>query len=280
VATPNSVVRFPEPMRLLLLALLVNLGTACATGSSNLQQARAAVREAHEASKAGDYKRALDNYERANALKPDPLLLFNVGQMARKMGNLPKAREAYTGYLRNAPQGQDKLTHEAQHQLALVEAAEKLLKPSMAAQGLVAVLELKTQRTPSPGQADGGRTYASTAETAYLTDVIRSAAAEAGLNVVTKENVVLLLKEQGHSMADCIDQCEVDTGRIVGADYVISGELWNTESFRVSLRLHDTVSGRFLAGVQASGANLPAVELAMEPELQRLYARIKAETPK
>ena len=59
----------------------------------------------------------------------------------------------------------------------LFHAAEKARKPSLAIQGLVAVLEIKTQRATPAGQAE--KLYVTTPDTTYLTDVIRSAAADA-----------------------------------------------------------------------------------------------------
>src|SRR5438045_4228520 len=59
----------------------------------------------------------------------------------------------------------------------------------------------------------------------YLADVARTRAAASGLRVMTRENLVVLLRATGSTPADCIDKCEIETGRLLGADYVVSGTL-------------------------------------------------------
>ncbi len=61
----------------------------------------------------------------------------------------------------------------------------------------------------------------------YFADVVRSASLRAlpGLRVITKENLVVLLQSTGKRLEDCEGECEVDTGRRIGADLVVSGDL-------------------------------------------------------
>ena len=72
--------------------------------------------------------------------------------------------------------------------------------------------------------------------------------------MITRENLLVLLQALGKSVADCEGECEVDTGRRVGADVVISGEGLRIGSiYKLNLKLHDTHSGRLLSGSTASG---------------------------
>src|SRR5437867_1668737 len=81
----------------------------------------------------------------------------------------------------------------------------------------LAVLELRS-RLPEADRA--------AIDTAFLTDRVRAAALQAapGLRLMTRENVMVLLKSLGRTLEDCEGECEVETGRKLGADYVVSGE--------------------------------------------------------
>src|SRR4051794_30252754 len=95
--------------------------------------------------------------------------------------------------------------------------AALILAAGAAEPPLLAVLEFRNE---VPGvdrkvDRDGG----------YLADVARSVLAGHRLRVMTRENLVVLLGSSGRSVADCIDTCEIETGRMVGADYVLSGNI-------------------------------------------------------
>ncbi|MGZ6141953.1 MAG: PEGA domain-containing protein [Myxococcales bacterium] len=103
--------------------------------------AKAQVQSAHACSKTGDFECAIKGYQKAYEYEPNPLLLFNIAQMRRKMGNFAEAERAYQAFLKEVPAGQEKLKDEAQKQMAFCELK---LKP---AEGSTAVA-LQTR----PGQ--------------------------------------------------------------------------------------------------------------------------------
>jgi len=97
----------------------------------------------------------------------------------------------------------------------------------------------------------------------YLTDRIRTAALRAGpsLNVVSRENLVVLLQASGKTMEQFEGECDVETGRLVGADLVVSGEALTVDgSFKLSLKLHATKNGRMLSGSVASGTSFDELD--------------------
>ena len=73
---------------------------------------------AHACSKTGDYDCAVKGYQKAYQYEPNPILLFNLATMRRKMGNFTEAQRAYEAFLKDAPKGQERLTDEAKKQLA------------------------------------------------------------------------------------------------------------------------------------------------------------------
>jgi hypothetical protein len=97
----------------------------------------------------------------------------------------------------------------------------------------------------------------------YFTDVVRSAAlkAQPQLEVMTRENLLVLLQASGKDLASCEGECEVDTGRRIGADEIVSGEIQKLGTlYKLSLRLHDTREGRLLASTQASGKSVEELD--------------------
>ena len=84
-----------------------------------------------------------------------------------------------------------------------------LLIAAAAQPGLVAVLELRNE-LPAAQKA--------VVSAGYVTDILRSRIAEAGLPVITRENIIQLLQAQGKRLEDCEAECEVETGRRLDSD--------------------------------------------------------------
>ncbi len=117
----------------------------------------------------------------------------------------------------------------------------------------------------------------------YLTDRIRAAALGAlgeRVKVLTRENLVALMPP-GADLADCAGaDCEVETGRRLGARFVISGELVRLgETLKLSLKLHATDDGTLLAAEAASGPDAEGLEAALPPVVAALVQPVKRHTP-
>lgn len=97
----------------------------------------------------------------------------------------------------------------------------------------------------------------------YFADLVREAVLQAapGVDVMTRENLVVLLASSGKSLENCEGECEVDTGRRIGADAIVSGEVQKLGSnYKLSLRLHSTSDGRLISAGVASGATLDELD--------------------
>ncbi len=103
----------------------------------------------------------------------------------------------------------------------------------------IAILELKNM---APRLISG-------AEVKFLSDEIRRISRllpSSHYSVITKENIEMLLPPDVH-LEDCVGTCEVETGRMLSADYIITGELIKFgKSLRVSLKAHETRSEPYL----------------------------------
>lgn len=117
-------------------------------------------------------------------------------------------------------------------------------------------------------------------EAAYLTDVVRAEALELPRDryfVMTRENLLAQLPP-GTDLAACVGRCEVETGRNVGADFVVSGEVVRFgESLKVSLKLHDTHAGQLLGAETGTAQQVEALEAAVRGAAGRLFAARAAE---
>lgn len=116
-------------------------------------------------------------------------------------------------------------------------------------------------------------------EAVYLADVVRSAVSD-GLTsewlVMTRESMVALLPP-GRTLVDCVKSaaCEVDMGRQLGAEYIVSGEaLKFAGEYRVILKLHKCESGAFLGGAMAKGRKPADVEEGVPAAVKQLTDRL------
>jgi TolB-like protein len=128
----------------------------------------------------------------------------------------------------------------------------------------LAVLELKNKLQGS------GRDLV---DAGFLTDQIRAGVLEAApsLKVMTRDNLLVLLEASGKKLEDCEGECEIETGRRIGADLIVTGELLRFgEGLRVNFRLHETRSARLLAAAVASGTQADA----LEKDLHRAVAKL------
>src|SRR5258708_5404834 len=91
--------------------------------------------------------------------------------------------------------------------------------------------------------------------------------------VMTGENLMVLRQASGKALAKCEGECEVDTGRRMGADQNVSGEIQKVGTrYKLTLRLHDTHEGRLLASTQASGRTIDELDTEAQRAAQELLA--------
>jgi TolB-like protein len=109
----------------------------------------------------------------------------------------------------------------------------------------------------------------------YFADVVRGATLKTspGMEVMTRENLLVLLQATGKDASNCEGECEVDTGRRIGADAVISGEVLKVGSrYKISLKLHETHEGRLLSTGVASGKSIDELDEKLQQAASDLLA--------
>ena len=111
----------------------------------------------------------------------------------------------------------------------------------------------------------------------YLTNEMRRVAGylpSSKFLVMTKESIEVLI-DPSKSLEDCVGVCEVETGRLLGADWILTGEVIRFgKSLRVSIKLHETRSGQYLAGESLKGKEVEDLEVPIQKSTLKLIYRI------
>ena len=108
-----------------------------------------------------------------------------------------------------------------------------------------------------------------------LTAIVRASAARlSGYTVMTKENIRVLLPPDT-APEDCVGTCEVETGKLLGAAFIITGEVGRVENqLQLSMRLFNTTQGSLLGSEVVIGANILSVQRALGDKAQSLLAKL------
>jgi len=139
--------------------------------------------------------------------------------------------------------------------------------PRAALAGRLAVLELR-KRTPEVSDANAD----------YFTDLVRQQTRRRApqLEVLSRENVRTLLQAGGKTLEECEGGCAVETGRLLSADLIVTGEIQKVGThFKIALRLHETKEGRLLGSAVASGSSLDELDEKTAPAADELFATMR-----
>lgn len=129
--------------------------------------------------------------------------------------------------------------------------------------GKVAVLDLKSSTKEL-----------NTDDVRYFGDLVRAATLKAApqCQVMTRENLIVLLQASGKDLSACEGECEVDTGRRIGADAIVSGEVLKVGTrYKLTLRLHETANGKLLGASVASGKSVDELDDAVGKAAAELF---------
>ena len=114
-------------------------------------------------------------------------------------------------------------------------------------------------------------------EVAYLSNLVRQATAklpEDGYSVITRENITAMLPPD-RKLEDCVGECEVETGRLLGVQWLISGQVVKFgRSLRISLNLHHSKSGEIRGSEVVKGEVVEDLEVPITNATLRLLSRV------
>lgn len=112
-----------------------------------------------------------------------------------------------------------------------------------------------------------------------LTDRVRMLASEIlpaeHLTVMTGENIQELLPP-GMDLAKCTTaECEVEMGRMIGAEYLITGEIIRfAGDLRINVRVHNSRTGTFIGGRTCDGSDVRQLENNLKVISQQLLTLV------
>lgn len=132
----------------------------------------------------------------------------------------------------------------------------------------LAVFELRDEAGLGPSDA------------AYLTDRVRAHARQElppGMIILTRESLFALIPRNVR-LEDCSETaCDLEAGRKLGVDYIVSGELLRfAGELRLNLKAHAVASGAFLAGETVAGGKPAALEAGLQAVSRKLFAAVRA----
>jgi Protein of unknown function (DUF1566)/PEGA domain len=119
-----------------------------------------------------------------------------------------------------------------------------------------------------------------TEDEAYaLTDQVRIVASErlpgTHFTIMTSENIEELLPPD-MDLAKCTDaKCEVEMGRMIGAEYLITGEIIRfAGDLRINLKVHNSRTGSFVGGRNCEATEIRSLENKLKGSAQQLFALV------
>jgi hypothetical protein len=130
----------------------------------------------------------------------------------------------------------------------------------------VAVLMLLNQAGLKPQEVD------------YLTSVVRQHIADQMGNqylIMTQENILTLLPPD-KKLEDCLQECEVEIGRNLGAGIIVTGSIVEfNKSYRLNIKVHETKNASLISSKIAKGDDLGAVEQSIAITVKELVNDLK-----
>ena len=114
-------------------------------------------------------------------------------------------------------------------------------------------------------------------EVTYLSDLIRQLASSKLAQeflVMDKANILTLLPPD-IDLETCVGQCAVETGRLLQAAYIITGDILRFgKQLRITIKVHDTRSGQLIGSEIASGKEIMEMEIAIQEAGKKLLQRL------
>src|SRR5205807_1961534 len=107
----------------------------------------------------------------------------------------------------------------------------------------------------------------------YFADEVRAAVRKLLPNdkVLTRENILALMPEEP-DLASCEGGCEVETGRKLSADVVVSARMTRLgKTYKLMLKAHRTSDATLLGAATASGSTPELLERNVARALQELF---------
>jgi len=88
-------------------------------------------------------------------------------------------------------------------------------------------------------------------------------------DILTRENIAIILKDMGRDISECVGSCDVETGRLMGSDYVIATDfLHQGNQIILTVKLFDVDKGSLIKGYQIEETSWENVKTEHRSKLQ------------
>jgi outer membrane protein OmpA-like peptidoglycan-associated protein len=132
---------------------------------------------------------------------------------------------------------------------------------TMVAAQRIAILPLKNQ----------AHQKVSLAKINYLTDHMRILMTHLPhrlFSIMTQENFTVMLDPEEGGLEDCVGECEIKIGKLLNAHWLITGELLDLgNTLTITLKLHHTQSGQFIAGTSFQAQDFESLVYALKQNI-------------
>ena len=112
-------------------------------------------------------------------------------------------------------------------------------------------------------------------EATALTEDVRKVALEvlgSRYDIITRENLVDLLKSHGKTLERCQGECETETGRLIGAELVVTGGVARVfGQYKLTLKIHQTDPPKLLAIQDATTKQMDALPRLLNKASEKLF---------
>ena len=130
---------------------------------------------------------------------------------------------------------------------------------------------------------DGSQAKLSDAEVVELTEIARKEAFDrlgSRYDIITRENLVDLLKSHGKTLERCQGECETETGRLIGADVVVSGAVRKVfGGYSLSLKAHSTDPPKVLGIEKGKTKDREEIPDLVVGAATKLYSGLRESVP-
>ena len=112
-------------------------------------------------------------------------------------------------------------------------------------------------------------------EATALTEDVRKVALEvlgSRYDIITRENLVDLLKSHGKTLERCQGECETETVRLIGAELVVTGGVARVfGQYKLTLKIHQTDPPKLLAIQDATTKQMDALPRLLNKASEKLF---------
>jgi len=181
---------------------------------------------------AGQFAEAIQEFRAADAIRPSPVLSFDVAQCYEKMADLQDAKTAYQDYLRRAPNAEDRQAVEAtiasiDQKLAQQSKETVVLVPATPPPGSVGEVQASGRSSPN---LTVGITIASVGAAALIAGIIMNAVSHNASQSLQNDGIVESGAPRYYSQSDAQGYASTAstfwTGALIG--YITGGVLLAT----------------------------------------------------